>query len=122
MQRRALLLELDFHDLLCVVPCASSVCHEDRLIQTEDRNRDQIADEEERLYKGERKSREENRQEDIKHSFLRILGTNLNDFLAVFDRSFLDAFELDVVLDVLDRAISASGHCLHRRTGKPVDD
>ena len=47
-------LQLDFDDLLRVVPGAAGVGHEDRLVQTEDRDRDQVADEEERLDERER--------------------------------------------------------------------
>ena len=41
---------------------------------------------------------EKDRQEDIEHALLRILGADLHDFLAVFDRSLLDAFELMLAL------------------------
>ena len=49
VQRRALRLELDLDDLLRVVPGAAGVRHEDRLEEAEERDRDQVADEEERL-------------------------------------------------------------------------
>ena len=45
----ALLLQLDLDDLLGVVPGAAGVGHEDGLVETEDRDGDQVADEEERL-------------------------------------------------------------------------
>ena len=36
-------------------------------------------------------------------------------------QAFVDAFELDVRLDELDRAVGAGGHGLHRSAGEPVD-
>jgi hypothetical protein len=54
VQRRALLLQLDLDDLLGVVPGAAGVGHEDRLVEAEERDRDQVADEEVRLEEGER--------------------------------------------------------------------
>ena len=58
----ALLLELHLDDLLRVVPRAAGVGHEHRLIQPEQRDRDQIADEEVRLDERERERREEDRR------------------------------------------------------------
>src|SRR4029078_13353791 len=49
VQRRAFLLQLDFDHLLRLIPRAAGVGHEDGLIQTEQRDRDEIADEEVRL-------------------------------------------------------------------------
>ena len=54
--------------------------------------------------------------------FCAYLRADFHDLLAVFDGSFLDAFELDVRLDELDGAIGAGGNRLHRRAGEPVDD
>ena len=54
VQRRALHLQLGLDDLLRVVPGAAGVGHEDRLVQAEQRDRDQVADEEERLDERER--------------------------------------------------------------------
>jgi hypothetical protein len=52
-------LELDLDELLGVVPGAAGVGHEDGLVEAEDRDRDQVADEEERLEEGEGQRREE---------------------------------------------------------------
>src|SRR5262249_57810136 len=68
----ALLLELDLDDLLRVVPGAAGVGHEDRLIETEDRDRDEVADEEVRLEAGERQQRGENDEEDVEQAAVRV--------------------------------------------------
>src|SRR5256885_8163836 len=99
MQRSPLLLQLDFDDLLGIVPGASRVRHEDGLKQTEQRDRNEIADEEERLEKRERERRKEHRQEDVEHSLLRVLRADRDDFLTVGHRSLRRAgVELDVRL------------------------
>src|ERR1700730_2119895 len=121
VQRRVFLFQIDFYNLLRVVPGAARIRHEDRLIQTKDRNRDQVTNEEEGINKSERESREEHSQEDIKHALLRILGADLHDLLTVFHRSFLNAFETNVRLDELNRAIGAGGNGLDRNSGKTVD-
>src|SRR5512146_3050398 len=54
VERRAFLLQLHLDDLLGVVPRAAGVGHEDGLIQSEQRDRDEIADEEVRLVERER--------------------------------------------------------------------
>ena len=91
VQRRALRLQLDLDDLLRVVPRAAGVGHEDRLVQPEQRDRNQVADEEVRLEERERQRREEHRQEDVEHPLLRVLRADLDDLLAVLDRRLLDA-------------------------------
>jgi hypothetical protein len=53
VQRGALLLELDLDELLGVVPGAAGVGHEDGLVEAEERDGDEVADEEERLEEGE---------------------------------------------------------------------
>ena len=88
MQRRALLLQLDLDHFLGVVPRAAGVGHEDRLEQTEERDRDQVADEEVRLEEGKPQRGEKHRQEDVEHPLLRVLRADLDDFLAVRDRAF----------------------------------
>ena len=42
-------------------------------------------------------------------------------FLLSSTEAFVDALELDVGLDELDRAVGAGGHRLHRGAGEPVD-
>src|SRR5712675_2368766 len=54
VQRRAFLLQLGLDDLLGVVPCPPRIRHEDGLVETEQRDRDQVADEEVRLEERER--------------------------------------------------------------------
>ena len=122
VQRRPLHLQLDLDDLLGVVPGAAGVGHEDRLEQPEQRDRDQVADEEERLEERERQRREEHRQEDVEHPLLRVLRADLHDLLAVRDRRLRrPAVQLDVRLDELDRAVGAGADRLRRRAGEPVD-
>ena len=65
--------------------------------------------------------REENGEEDVEHALLRVLGADFDDLLAVLDASFFDAFQLDVGLDVLHRAVGAGGDRLGRGPGEPVD-
>ena len=54
--------------------------------------------------------------------FCAYVRADLDDLLAVGDRGLLDALELDVRLDELDRAVGAGGDGLHAGAGEPVDD
>src|SRR5580704_12729469 len=45
VKRSAFLLQLHFHDLFGVIPCAPGISHKDRLVQAEYRDREQVADE-----------------------------------------------------------------------------
>ena len=85
------------------------------------RDGNQVADEEERLDEGERQRDEEHREEDVEHALLRVLGADLDHLLAVRDRRLLHAFELDVGLDELHRAVGAGGDRLGGGAGEPVD-
>src|SRR6266536_2847558 len=73
MQWCSLLFEIDFNNLFRVVPCAAGVGHEDRLIEAERCNRNQIANEIERFNESEGQCCEEHSQKDVQHSFLRIV-------------------------------------------------
>src|SRR5215470_13152428 len=121
VQVSSLLLEFDFDDFLGVVPCAAGVGHEDGLIETEYGDRDEIADEVERLDEGESESSEEHSDEDVQHAFLRVAGADLDDFLAVGDAGLLDSFELDVGLDELYGAVGAGADSLGGSAGEPVN-
>ena len=88
VQRCAFLFHLDFDDFLRVIPRAAGIGHKDRLIQTKDSDRNQIADEEERLDEREGERRKKDTQEDIEHSSLRIPGADFHDLLAVLYGSF----------------------------------
>jgi len=46
---------------------------------------------------------------------------DFDDLLAVLDRRFLHALELDIRLDELDGAVGACGNRLRRSAGEPVD-
>ncbi len=122
MKRRAFLFEIDLDNLLGVVPGAAGVGHKDSLIKAEHRDRDQVANKEERLEKSKSQGRKEDGQKNIEHAFLRILGADFHDFLAVLDRRFFHAFQLDVGLDELNRAIGPGRHRLNRCAGKPVNN
>src|ERR1041385_2153497 len=105
MERRSFLLQLDLDDFLRIVPRATGVGHEDRLVQTEERDRHEIADEEERLDERKRERREEDREEDVEHALLRVLRADLDNFLRVRHRRLRRALELDVGLDELDGSV-----------------
>jgi hypothetical protein len=85
VQRRALLLELDFDELLGVVPSTTGVCHEESLVEAEESDRNEVADEEERIGESEGERAEEDREEDVDHALLRVLRADFDDLLAVFD-------------------------------------
>src|SRR5258705_8681039 len=122
VKRRVLLLEFTLDHFLGVVPCPAGIRHEDRLIQTEHGDRDQITDKEERLDECKSKRGKENHQKDVEHALLCVLSANLNDLLAVLYRSFLDPFEFYIRFDELDCPVSAARHRLHRSAGEQVDD
>src|ERR1039458_9456686 len=90
--------------------CAYLVQISTTFFRSEDRYRDQVADKEERLDEGEGQGSEEDCDEDVEHSFLRVLGADLYYLFAVGDRCFLRALEMDVGLDELHGAIGAGGH------------
>ena len=115
------MLQLDFDDFLGVVPGAAGVGHEDGLVQAEDGDREQVADEEERLDEGEGERGEEDGDEDVEHALLRVLGADFDDLLAVGDAGGGCAVELDVGLDEFDRAVGAGGDGLRGGAGEPVD-
>ena len=121
MERRALLLEFDFNDLLGGVPGASGIGHENGLVQAEDGDGEKVADKKERFDKGKGQSGEEHRDEDVQHAFLRVFGANLDDLFAVGNAGGGSSFELDVGLDKFDRAVSTSGHGLRGSAGEPVN-
>ena len=92
MQWRSFLLKFDFDDLLGIVPGCAGVGHEDGLIEAEDGDGDEIADEEERFDEREGQSAEEDGDEDVQHAFLRVFGADFDYFLTVSDRRFGYAF------------------------------
>ncbi len=83
---RTLLLQLDLDDLLGVVPRPARIGHEHRLVEPEQRDRDQVADEEVGLQEGEGQGGEEDGQEDVEHPLLRVLRADLHHSLAVAHR------------------------------------
>src|SRR6267143_2723948 len=121
VEGRALLLEFDFNDFLGVVPGTAGVGHEDGLVQAEDGDGEEIADEEKRFDEGEGQRGEEHRDENVEHALLRVLGANLDDLFTVSDAGGRSSVELDVGLDEFDGAVSAGGHGLRARAGEPVN-
>ena len=66
--------------------------------------------------------REEDRQEDVEHALLRVLGADLHHLLAVArPRPSRTPSSLMLRLDELDRAVGAGGDRLGRGAGEPVD-
>ncbi len=121
MQRSVLHLQINFDDLLAVIPATAGIGHEDRLEEAEEGDADQIADEEVGVEEGQRQSHEEDDDEDVDHPLLGVVGTNLDDFLAVFDRGFF-LIQFDVLLDEHNGLIGAGDNGLDRSAGKPVND
>ena len=72
------------------------------------------------LKNGRPSAKAEDDDEDVAHAFLRIDGADVDDFLAVVDRRGVPV-ELDVFLDVDDRAIGAGDDGLRARAGEPVN-
>ena len=122
MQWRAFLLHLYFYDFLGVIPSRAGVRHEDGLVESEDCNRDQITDKEKWLDERKGEGGKEDAEEDIEHASLRVLCADLHDLFAVLDRSFLNAFELNVGFDELDCAIGAGRDGLGWCACEPVND
>src|SRR5439155_26906604 len=78
VQIRALRFKLRLHDLLRVVPCAAGVGHEDRLVEAEQGDGNQITDKEVRIKESKTERCEKHREEDIEHSPLGILRADLD--------------------------------------------
>src|SRR5260370_32617621 len=121
VQRRPLLFQLDFNDFFGIVPGAAGVGHKNGLIQAEDGDGEKIADEEERFDESKRQRSEKHGNENVQHAFLRVLGANFNDLLAVGDAGGSGTFELDVGFDEFDRAVGSGGYSLRARAGEPVN-
>lgn len=118
MQRSILHLEVNFNNLLAVIPATAGIGPEHRLEQTEEGDTEQITNEEVGVKEGERQTHEEDHDENIDHTLLCILGADLDDFLGVFNRSFL-LVQFDVLLDVHNGLIRAGDNCLYGSAGKP---
>ena len=113
MQRGAFFLQVNFHHFLGVVPGAAGVGHVKGLEQAEGGDRDQIAGKQVGVKTGKGNGEAENHHKDVKHAFLRVDGADSDHFLGIFDRSRLIGVELDVFLDIGDRAVSAGRNRLH---------
>ncbi len=121
VQRRAFLFQFNFHNFFGIVPGAAGVRHEDRLIQTENSDRDQISNEVEGLDKGKRQRGEKDREEYIEHALLRVLRADLHNFLAVGHRGFLHSFQPNVRFNELDCAVSARSYRLRGSAREPIN-
>ena len=123
VQGRALHVQVDLDDLLRVVPRAPGVGHVDRLIQAEDRDRHQVADEQEGLDEGQGQRDEEDRQEDGEHPLLGVLGADLDHPAGVLHRGPLrPGVQVDGLLDEGHRPVGARGDRLDGGPGEPEDD
>src|SRR5437764_15035999 len=112
MQVSAFLLQLCFYNLLCVVPSAPGIRHENSLIQTEQGNRYQVANKEVRLEKRKRQRDKEDGQENIQHASLCVAGTDMHHSPAVANGRSCGVFKMDVGFDELDSTISSGNHGL----------
>src|SRR4029077_15575834 len=121
VERRAFLFQLDLDDLFCVVPGSAGVSHEDGLIEAEDGDGNQVADEEERLDEAEGQRGKKYRDENIQHALLRIERANLDHFFAVCDGGPVCAFELDIGFDEFAGAIGPGGDGLRGSAGEPIN-
>src|SRR5689334_7927204 len=106
MKRGPFFAEIDFYNLLCIIPSAAGVGHKDCLVQTKDGDRNQIPDEEEFADACKREGREKHREEDIEHASLGIACANRNYAFAVFDRGACGgAVEANVRFNKLDGSV-----------------
>src|SRR5438105_4227229 len=121
MQRRAFLLEFNFNDLLRIVPGTAGVSHENGLIQAKNGDGEKVADEKEGLDESEGQRGKKYRDENVQHAFLRVLGANFNDFLAVRDAGGSGSVELNVGYDESNRDVSARSYGLRGSAGEPVN-
>jgi hypothetical protein len=96
---------------------AAGIGHEDGLVQTEQRDRDEVADEQVRLEEGERQGREEDRQED---AGLRAYCVQISTTRLLSSTEAFWTLELDVLLDELDGPMGA-GRDRWIGAGEPVD-
>ena len=120
MERGVFLLQIDFDDLLGVIPATAGIGHEDSLEETEEGDPDEVADEEVGIDEGQGQGHEEDDDEDVDHPLLGVNGTDLDDFLTVFYRCFR-LVEIDIFLNVNDGPVGARYNGLDRGAGEPVD-
>ncbi len=121
MQRSVFHLQIDFNNLFAVIPATAGIGHEDCLIKTEEGDTDQITDKEVGVKECQRQTHKEDHDEDVDHTLLSILGTNLNDFLGVFNRCFF-FIQIDILLNKHNGLIGTGGNCLYGSARKPVND
>src|SRR5688500_16821785 len=111
-------MDLDY--FLRVVPRTAGIRHEYGLEQAEESDADEIADEEVGIENRQRQRHTKNHDENVDHPFLRIDRADADYLFAVGDGRG-PGVELDVVLDVDDRAIRARDHGLRRSAREPVN-
>src|ERR1022692_3348540 len=114
MQFGALHVQLGLDNFLGVVHGAPGVGHEDGLEQAEYGDRDQVADEVERLEEREGQRGEEHGDKDVEHALLRVLRADGHHLLGVGYGGLLGALQLDMLLDEFHRAICAGGDRLQK--------
>src|SRR5579859_4686530 len=121
MKRSTFLFQLHLYNFLGVVPCAARVGHKDGLIKAEGGDRNQVADEEERLDKGKGQGGEKHSDEDVQHALLGILGADFHNLFAVGHRCLGGPVQFDRRFNELHRAVGARGDGLGAGAGKPVN-
>src|SRR5258708_11206661 len=121
VKRSVFRAEVDFNDLLGVVPCTAGVRHENGLEKSEERYADEVSNEEIRIEerKGEREA--EDYDEDVDHSLLRLLGSDTHDLFPVLDRR-RGGIELHVFFDVHDGSVGAGDNGLGACASEPITD
>ena len=123
MQFGAFHVQIDFHDFLCIVPSPASVSHEYSLVEAKNSDRNQVADEKERLDKRERQCGKEHRQKDKQHALLGVLRANLDDRAAVlFGGAFVAGIEVNILFDKRHSSVCPGRYRLDRGPREPVND
>ena len=115
-------MQIDFNHFLGIVPGTAGICHIQSLKQTKDRYRNQIAGKQRCIKAGKGNRKREDDDENVQHAFLRINRADFDHALGILNRRCLVGIQLDVLLNVVDRAISTGRNRLHRSAREPVND
>ncbi|OPX97607.1 MAG: hypothetical protein A4E58_01334 [Syntrophorhabdus sp. PtaB.Bin006] len=119
MESGTLFFQVNLDDLLRIVPGTTGICEKDSLEKPEESDSYQVTDEEIGIEKGKSQREEEDDDEDVDHTLLCILSTDLHDLFAVLDRC-LCLIKVDVLLDKNDGTVCTGRNGLCCCAGKPV--
>src|SRR6185369_18017232 len=110
-RRRHTRFKCDWSSDVCSsdLPGAAGIGHEDGLVEAEDGDGEEIADEEVRLDEGESECGEKDGDENVEHALLRVFGADFHNLLAVGDAGRGCSIELDVGFDEFNGAVGAGG-------------